>query len=89
MRWIMTLAILSAVALPAAAQQRTPTFNVTSRADCIANFRVADINRDGWLARWEVDRSPNVVPTQLLRYPAIDRQTYLGACRQLVIQRRP
>ena len=62
----------------------TPVHNVVSRADCIANFRIADFNRDGYLTPNEVDIYPTIMPTWLLNNDVVSRQSYLRACRQLV-----
>lgn len=88
MKVVPILVALLALVAPAAAQQTTQTFNVTTMADCQATFQSLD--RDGHGAIWREKRQarPNAVPTTVSDREVIEKQAYLDACRLLITQQR-
>lgn len=88
MRRVLAALTVLAFATPAVAQQTTATFNVSTMADCQANFQAVDRDGNGAISRDERQVHPNAVPTAVSDRDSIDRQSYLDACRLLITQHR-
>ncbi len=79
-RYLLVLPLVAAFVTPALAQRITPVQGVSTRAECIANFRAADWNGDGVLTQEEQARMPSVIFTSLLNRDVIRRGDYLSTC---------
>src|SRR5262245_7361504 len=86
--WPVLAIVAIALAVPANAQTSDrdvpPGGLARNDAECLAQFREADENGDGFLNRAEVSESRSLIPTQLSNQDRISRQDFLSACQAIV-----
>lgn len=57
-----------------------PSGQETNRADCLKNFRTADVDGDGRLSVSEAENAKQVIPTQLAMPGPISETEFMTAC---------
>lgn len=61
-----------------------PAGEETSRAECDANFKVADKNGDGRLSADEVEAAEGVIPTDLALTGPISYREFMDSCTAII-----
>lgn len=82
--WPVLAIVTMSLAIPASAQnsdENIPSGGLArNEVECLAQFRAADLNGDGFLSRREMSESRSLMPTELSGEDTIPRQEFLFVC---------